>query len=68
MCCNFSHEKALKEEETVLQDGTIDTSDVSSFCAVISCSLVRRSLLTYLSGGLRTGPSLIDLYFWTVSR
>jgi hypothetical protein len=30
MCCNFSHEKALKEEETLLQDGTIDTSDVES--------------------------------------
>jgi hypothetical protein len=30
MCCNFSHEKALKEEETLLQDGTIDTRDVES--------------------------------------
>ena len=30
MCCNFSHEKALKEEETLLQDGSIDTSDVES--------------------------------------
>ena len=28
MCCNFSHEKPLKEKETLLQDGTIETSDV----------------------------------------
>jgi hypothetical protein len=30
MGCNFSHEKALKEEETLLQYGTINTSDVES--------------------------------------
>jgi hypothetical protein len=41
-------------------------STSSSFCALISCSLVRRSLLTYLIVGLRTGPSLIDLWSWTV--
>jgi hypothetical protein len=28
MCCNFSQEKPLEEEETLLQDGTIETSDV----------------------------------------
>ena len=30
MCCNFNHEKPLEEEEIVLQDGTIATSDVES--------------------------------------
>jgi hypothetical protein len=28
LCCNFSHEKPLEEEETLLEDGTIETSDV----------------------------------------
>ena len=28
MCCNFSRKKPLEEEETLLQDGTIETSDV----------------------------------------
>jgi hypothetical protein len=40
-------------------------STSSSFCALIRCSLVRRSLLTYINVGLRTGPSLIDL--WSLS-
>ena len=40
----------------------------SSFCALTSCSLVRRFILTYLIVGLRTGPSLIDLWTLTVSR
>jgi hypothetical protein len=43
-------------------------STSSSFRALISCSLVRRSLLTYLIVGLRTRPSLIDLWSWIVSR
>jgi hypothetical protein len=30
MCCNFSHEKPLEKEETLLQDGTIETSVVES--------------------------------------
>ena len=30
MCYNFSHGKPLEEEEIVLQDGTIETSDVES--------------------------------------
>jgi hypothetical protein len=91
------------EEETLLQGGTIETSDVefkdtfffadvndycvhsdghmsgylidkeqgsvtSSFCALISRSLVRRSLPTYPIVCLRTEPSLIDLWSWSVSR
>jgi hypothetical protein len=39
-----------------------------SFCALISRSLVQRSLLTYLIVCLRTGSSLIELWIWTVSR
>ena len=31
-------------------------STSSFFCALISCSLVRRSLLTYINVGLRIGP------------
>jgi hypothetical protein len=38
-----------------------------SFCALISRSLVKRPLLTYLIVYLRTGSSLIDLWTWTVS-
>ena len=40
----------------------------SSFCALISCSLLRRSLLTHLIVGLRTRPSLIHHLSLTVSR
>jgi hypothetical protein len=35
---------------------------------LISCSLMRRSLLAYLIVDFRTGTSLVELWFWTVSR
>ena len=54
---------ASSTENDLEQDSTS-----SFFCALINCSLVRRSLLTYINVGLRTGPSLIDLWSWTVSR
>jgi hypothetical protein len=97
---------ALEEENTLLQAGIIETSDVeskdtlyrlmstitcsiamaiclsasstendlipgstsSSFCALISCSLMRRLLLAYLIVDFRTETSLVELWFWTVSR
>jgi hypothetical protein len=40
----------------------------SSFCALISRSLVKRPSLTYLIVYLRTGSSIIDLWTWSVSR
>ena len=54
---------ASSTENDLEQDSTS-----SFFCALINCSLVRRSLLTYINVGLRTGPSLINLWSWTVSR
>jgi hypothetical protein len=35
---------------------------MASFCALISCSLMRRSLLAYLIVDFRTGTSLVELW------
>jgi hypothetical protein len=48
------------------ENDLIHGSTSSSFYALISCSLRGRSLLTYLIVGFRTGPSLVDLWYWTV--
>jgi predicted DNA-binding ribbon-helix-helix protein len=70
----LSQDGIIRTSDVELEDtfvwpmSTIIENVSCSFCALISHSLVKRSLLTYLIVCLRTGSSLIELWTWTVSR